>query len=82
MALDAAAVAAELKVVNGQDLSWSQIRDYVRGKIAEVAINGGIASFTLNGRTVSYSLGELREILKIAEARAGGGLVVQDGSFG
>lgn len=83
MAFDAAAVTAELAKMQNQDgISWSTIKEFVRGKIAEVAITGGLSSFTINGRSFSYSLGELREILKIAEARASGGIVVQDGAFG
>lgn len=84
MALDVTAIQTELELMRGTEatLSWELIRDYLRGKIAEAAIGGGVVSYTINGRNVTKSLSELREILALAEARTGGGIVCQLGEFG
>jgi hypothetical protein len=83
MALDVAALTTELNLMKDQDgLSWRLIKDYLRGKVAEAALSGGVVSYTINGRTVTRSAQQLEQMLSMVEKRSGGGLVVQLGEFG
>lgn len=63
------------------NVSWSQLKVVLRGKIVEAGLTGGVTSYTLNGRTVSVSLDFLEKALSIAESRAGGGIIMQPGAF-
>ena len=83
---DLTALVAELNAVTAAapDVSWDKIADTTRVMIAKAALNGGIVSYTINGRQVTHSITELREILKVAEARGetrGGGIIAQLGEF-
>jgi hypothetical protein len=81
--------AAEIKQINDEvalwhtslNVSWSQIKTILRGKIAEASLTGGITTYTLNGRTVSVSLDWLEKALAIAVSNSGGRVVVE-GEFG
>ena len=78
-------INAELDaLVAASTVDWDKILTAVTAKIAEAALNGGTVTYNVNGRSVTRSIGELREILKMAEARAPsklGGIVVQLGEF-
>jgi hypothetical protein len=81
--------AAEIKQINDEvalwhqslNVSWPQIKTILRGKIAEASLTGAVQSYTINGRSVNVSLDWLERALKIAESRAGGGIVMQRGIF-
>ncbi len=82
MALNVAALNTELaSVKDALDFSWSDLKVYIKGKIAEAVVNGGITNYTIAGRSVTVNLEWLNNALKIAESRAGGGLVTQTGEF-
>jgi hypothetical protein len=67
MALDPDAVNAEIRSVAGKlDVSWRDFSTYIKGKIVECAINGGVSSYTLNGRTVQKDLQFWERALKMA----------------
>ena len=83
MATDIAALNTQAKSwVDTLGISWSDLATVVRGKLAEFAITGAVTSYTINGRSVSMSISELRELLKICEARQRGGIIQQLGEFG
>lgn len=71
MAIDVTAITAELDLMRDQDgISWSKIKDYLRGKLAEAAINGGsVISYTIGGRSVTRSIEQIEKMLSIAESR-------------
>lgn len=83
MALDTASIETELNLMRNQDgISWSKIKDYLRGKLAEAAINGGsVISYTIGGRSVTRSIEQIEKMLSIAEAR-GSCMVPVLGEFG
>lgn len=62
-------------------VDWSQFKTVLKGKIIEAGLTGGVTSYTLNGRSVNVSLDWLEKALSIAEARAGGGIIMQRGIF-
>ena len=67
MALDSDAINLEVRTVAGKlDVSWRDFATYVRGKIIEASINGGISSYTLNGRTIAKDLTFWERALKLA----------------
>lgn len=71
-------------MVDGSTVDWDKMVTAIQLKLAEAVINGGVVSYTINGRNVTRNLTELREMLKVAEARApsqGGGIICQLGEF-
>jgi hypothetical protein len=67
MALDADAINTEVRSVAGKlDVSWRDFATYVKGKIIEAGINGGVSSYTINGRTVTKDLQFWELALKMA----------------
>lgn len=87
MALDTDALRTEITGVAGSlDLSWSEFATYLKGKMMEAAINGGITSYTINGRTVSKDLRWWQDAhayaLRQAAVDSGGGVDVQPIYFG
>ncbi len=82
MALDSTAINLELATVKAAlTFSWGDLKIYIKGKIAEAVINGGITSYTIAGRSVTVNLEWLNKALAIAESRASGGIVSQTGEF-
>lgn len=63
------------------DVSWSQLKTVLKGKIIEAGLAGGVTTYTINGRSVTVSLDWLEKALGIAEKRAGGGIIMQRGAF-
>ena len=54
MALDLAALRNALSDgQSGADISWRDIAGYLKLKVFEAQINGGVTSYTINGRTVA-----------------------------
>lgn len=67
MALDSDAINLEVRTVAGNlDVSWRDFATYIRGKIVEASINGGISSYTVNGRSVAKDLTFWERALKLA----------------
>jgi len=67
MALDSDAINSEVRTVAGKlDVSWRDFATYVKGKIIEAGINGGVSSYTINGRTVAKDLQFWERALKMA----------------
>lgn len=48
------------------DVSWRDFSVYVKGKIVEATIAGGVSSYTINGRTVTKDLQFWERALKLA----------------
>ena len=87
MALDVAALRTEITGVAGSlDLTWSEFAVYLRGKMMEAAINGGITSYTVNGRTISKDLRWWQDAhqyaLSQANTETSGGVDIQPIYFG
>lgn len=87
MALDTDALRSEITGVAGSlDLSWSDFAVYLKGKMMEAAINGGITSYTINGRTVAKDLRWWQDAHKYALQQAtvegSGGVDIQPIYFG
>jgi hypothetical protein len=67
MALDSDAINLEVRTVAGKlDVSWRDFATYVKGKIIEAGINGGVSSYTINGRSVVKDLQFWERALKMA----------------
>lgn len=67
MALDADAVSNEIRSVAGKlDVSWADFATYVKGKIVEAGIAGGVSSYTINGRSVTKDLQFWERALRLA----------------
>ena len=67
MSLDTIAINSEISSVAGSlDVSWRDFAVYVKGKIVEATINGGVTSYTINGRTVTKDLTFWERALKLA----------------
>ncbi len=82
MALNVTALNTELASAKAAlEFSWGDLAIYIKGKIAEAVINGGITNYTIAGRSVTVNLEWLNNALKIAESRSIGGLVTQTGEF-
>jgi hypothetical protein len=65
--LDSDAINSEVRSVAGKlDVSWRDFATYVKGKIIEAGINGGVSSYTINGRTVTKDLQFWERALKMA----------------
>ena len=79
MALDADAVSNEIRSVAGKlDVSWADFAVYVKGKIVEAGISGGVSSYTIAGRSVTKDLQfwerALRLALEMQGVEASGGI--------
>lgn len=80
MALDLADLRAQLQTgQNGSDITWRDIAGFLKLKIFEAQINGGVTSYTINGRSVAKAaLADLREAydaaLKHASIEETGGI--------
>jgi hypothetical protein len=79
MALDSDAINTEVRTVAGKlDVSWRDFATYVKGKIIEAGINGGVSSYTINGRTVTKDLlfweRALRLAMEMASIENSGGI--------
>jgi len=87
MALDVDAIRTEVVAVVGSlDLTWSEFAVYLKGKMMEAAINGGITSYTINGRTVTKDAQWWKTAYEYAQRQANvddcGGVDVQPIYFG
>jgi len=87
MALDVSALSTEIVGVAGAlDLSWSEFATYLKGKMMEAAINGGVTSYTINGRTVAKDVRWWQDAhayaLKQASVEDSGGIEDQPIYFG
>lgn len=70
MALDVASIETEVRAVTGaMSLSWDDLALYVKGKMVEAAINGGVTSYTINGRTVAKDIRWWQEAYRFAKAQ-------------
>lgn len=79
MAVDSAAINSEVRTVIGAlDVSWTDFVIYVKAKIMEAGIAGGVAAYTINGRSVTKDLRWWNELLALAQAQAA---VEQNGGF-
>lgn len=87
MALDVSALQSEITGVAGSlDLSWSEFAIYLKGKMMEAAISGGLTSYSINGRTVTKDLRWWQDAhqyaLQQANVEDSGGIDVQPIRFG
>lgn len=80
MAIDLDAMRTQLQTGrNGADIGWRDIAGFLKLKMLEAQLNGGITTYTINGRSVTRaSLAELREAytdaLKNASIEETGGI--------
>lgn len=87
MALDVSALRTEITGVAGSmDLTWAEFAIYLKGKMMEAAVNGGVTSYTINGRTVAKDLRWWQEshqyALEQANVETSGGIDIQPIRFG
>ena len=87
MALNVDALTTEISGVAGAlALSWSEFAAYLKGKMMEAAVNGGVTSYTINGRTVTKDLRWWQDAHQYALSQANtensGGVYIQPIYFG
>lgn len=87
MALDVSAIQGEINSVAGSlDLTWSEFAIYLKGKMMEAAISGGLTSYTINGRTVTKDIRWWQDAhqyaLQQANVEESGGIDIQPIRFG
>jgi hypothetical protein len=87
MALNVDAVTSEITGVAGAlSLTWAEFSAYLKGKMMEAAVNGGVTSYTVNGRTVAKDLRWWQEAHQYALAQSNietsGGVDIQPIYFG
>lgn len=87
MGLDVDSLRTEIRDVAGSlDLTWSEFATYLKGKMMEAALSGGVTSYTINGRSVVKDLNWWQKAHEYAMQQAAvedsGGIDVQPIRFG